>query len=185
MYSKWNADSLIDRYTGGEEDKIFKESGVPNPKEQKKVLQNNCNYFQTNNDFLPTFFKLLDYPIECEETIRVHYLHGGLWWLEDETICLWYEEIVILFKQSSFFRKIFFNLVGHIFCTDCWQEYLVFTISNGQVTAISCPSRGCSVQLDELTISNMIGAKKDLLEKYHRLASNAYVNVLLIYFSCF
>lgn len=130
VHSKWNADSLIDRYTGGEEDKIFKESGVPNPKEQKKITPLNAKK-----------------QYEC-------------------TICM---EDYDGSKMKQF-------VCGHIFCADCWQEYLVFTISNGQVTAISCPSRGCSVQLDELTISNMIGNKKDLLEKYHRLASNAYVN---------
>jgi hypothetical protein len=52
--------------------------------------------------------------------------------------------------------------------------------------AISCPARGCSVQLDELTITTMLAGKMELLDKYLRLASNAYVNVRLLYsFYCY
>jgi hypothetical protein len=84
-------------------------------------------------------------------------------------------------------------ICGHMFCKDCWKGYLEVTINEGQVTGmqcfkvaftddsvIACPGRDCNTQLDEVTITKMLGERKkgkELLEKYHMLIANAYVNV--------
>jgi ariadne-1 len=65
---------------------------------------------------------------------------------------------------------------GHMFCKTCWKEYLVVTIFGGKVTEIVCPARGCSLQLDEVTISTMLGSNSDLLAKYQKFVANSYVN---------
>eukprot|EP01126_Amoeba_proteus_P034068 TRINITY_DN3377_c0_g2_i13.p1 TRINITY_DN3377_c0_g2~~TRINITY_DN3377_c0_g2_i13.p1 ORF type:complete len:369 (+),score=83.53 TRINITY_DN3377_c0_g2_i13:624-1730(+) len=70
-------------------------------------------------------------------------------------------------------------LCSHMFCKQCWREYLTVTINDGQVTVIACPARGCKTQLDEATITAMLGESKkgqDLLAKYQKLIANAYVN---------
>lgn len=84
-------------------------------------------------------------------------------------------------------------ICGHMFCKDCWKGYLEVTINEGQVTGraingswnsfvvIACPGRDCNVQLDEATITKMLGERKkgkELLDKYHMLIANAYVNVV-------
>jgi ariadne-1 len=65
---------------------------------------------------------------------------------------------------------------GHLFCKSCWKEYLTVTIYSGKVNEIVCPARGCTLQLDEVTISNMLGDNNELLAKYQRFVANSYVN---------
>jgi hypothetical protein len=84
---------------------------------------------------------------------------------------------------------------GHLFCKNCWIEYLTVTINGGKVTGISfallnhfnfllivllevvCPARGCAMLLDELAITKMLGMNTELLLKYQRFVANSYVNV--------
>jgi len=126
---KWNSDLLTEKFYDNEE-KLYAESGIPNPHKKKKL------------DVIDSSSIL-----EC-------------------SICL--EE----FKFEDMERM----QCNHIFCKSCWKEYLTVTISSGKVNEIICPSRGCTLQLDEVTISNMLGNNIDLLTKYQRFVANSYVN---------
>ena len=64
---------------------------------------------------------------------------------------------------------------GHIFCVDCWKRYLcVKILSEGQSRAIKCPAKGCNLQVDEVTISNLV-QEESVLERYRRLVVDAYI----------
>jgi ariadne-1 len=126
---KWNSDLLTEKFYDNEE-KLYSESGIPNPHKKKKL-----------------------------EVIDPNAIF-------DCSICL--EEFK--FKEMERIQ------CGHIFCKTCWKEYLIVTIHGGKVTEIVCPARGCSLQLDEVTISTMLGSNVDLLTKYQKFVANSYVN---------
>jgi ariadne-1 len=126
---KWNSDLLTEKFYDNEE-KLYSESGIPNPHKKKKL-----EVIDPNAVF-------------------------------DCSICL--EEFK--FKEMERIQ------CGHIFCKTCWKEYLIVTIHGGKVTEIVCPARGCSLQLDEVTIFTMLGSNVDLLTKYQKFVANSYVN---------
>lgn len=129
IHFKWNSDLLTERFYDNE-DKLYSDSGIPNPHKQKMLMDLDANTQR-----------------EC-------------------TICL--ED----FNWNEMERI----QCGHLFCKSCWKEYLTVTILGGKVTEIICPARGCSLLLDELTITKMLGDNSELLAKYQRFVANSYVN---------
>jgi len=64
---------------------------------------------------------------------------------------------------------------GHLFCNECWIEYIKTKIYDGAVTEIFCAAKGCKTQMDEVTIVKLIGKTSELKDKYYHLVSQAYV----------
>lgn len=64
---------------------------------------------------------------------------------------------------------------GHIFCYECWGDYLkVRILTNFNINTILCPASGCKMQIDELTIKNVL-KDQSILDRYYKLTINSFV----------
>eukprot|EP01133_Synstelium_polycarpum_P019293 gene19293-23103_t len=63
-------------------------------------------------------------------------------------------------------------LCGHQYCTDCVAAYLSASIGdgNGGSAPIRCPSKGCPVMIDEVTVSTCVGSGR--FRQYQSLLIN-------------
>ena len=57
---------------------------------------------------------------------------------------------------------------GHIFCQDCWYNYLKEKINNANVAKITCIQHGCSTSIDEKFIENILKDDNELFQKYKK-----------------
>ena len=57
---------------------------------------------------------------------------------------------------------------NHLFCTDCWFNYLKEKINNSNVAKISCMQSGCGIILDSNFIKKILGNNLDLINKYDK-----------------
>ncbi len=63
---------------------------------------------------------------------------------------------------------------GHIFCRNCWQNYLTYKIMHeGIGQTIPCPAQ-CDILVDDKTVLNLI-ASSDVRSKYQHLITNSFV----------
>ena len=57
---------------------------------------------------------------------------------------------------------------GHVFCVDCWDNYLQEKINNANVAKISCMQHGCSVLLSKEFIKRILNNDEILIKKYEK-----------------
>ena len=57
---------------------------------------------------------------------------------------------------------------NHIFCKDCWLNYLEEKISNANVAKILCMQSGCGVVLNSNFIKNILESNSELINKYNK-----------------
>ena len=57
---------------------------------------------------------------------------------------------------------------NHLFCTDCWFNYLKEKINNSNVAKISCMQSGCGIILDSNFIKKILETNLDLINKYDK-----------------
>ena len=61
-----------------------------------------------------------------------------------------------------------FLLCKHMFCSDCYLNYLKEKINNNQVSKITCLEHTCSVELDEEFIISHLNGDENLIKKYKK-----------------
>ena len=59
----------------------------------------------------------------------------------------------------------------HIFCVDCWKEYLKEKINNANVYKLACMQKECNFILEEKFIKSILDKDTVLLEKYDKFLS--------------
>ena len=64
---------------------------------------------------------------------------------------------------------------GHLFCTNCWFNYLKTSIMEAKVEKIKCMEHGCSEFVSEDFILNHIEGNDDLIEKYNKFKKRAEI----------
>lgn len=65
---------------------------------------------------------------------------------------------------------------GHLFCTDCWDEYLKTKVtSEGQADSIPCAAYKCDVLVDDDSVKRLLKSPQDKA-KYQRLIMNSFVS---------
>lgn len=63
---------------------------------------------------------------------------------------------------------------GHLFCTECWENYLKTKITSGESDSIPCLAFDCGIIVDDDTIMNLL--KNPIQKKiYQRLIMNSFV----------
>lgn len=63
---------------------------------------------------------------------------------------------------------------GHIFCIECWQQYLTRKIMDEGISeTISCPAK-CNIRVDDVTVLRLIESP-DVHRKYQHLITNSFV----------
>ena len=80
-----------------------------------------------------------------------------------------YEE---LYKEDRDFNRI---PCGHLFCTNCWFNYLKTSISEAKVNKIKCMDHGCNQIISERFILQHIKDNNNLVEKYKKLKKRAEI----------
>ena len=80
-----------------------------------------------------------------------------------------YEE---LYKEDRDFNRI---PCGHLFCTNCWFNYLKTSISEAKVDKIKCMDHGCNQIISEEFILNHIKDNNNLVEKYKKFKKRAEI----------
>lgn len=65
---------------------------------------------------------------------------------------------------------------GHYFCNNCWTEYFVVKINDGQSRRIRCMAYKCNAICDEAKVRNLVSARDaDLAEKFERFLLESYI----------
>ena len=59
----------------------------------------------------------------------------------------------------------------HLFCVDCWLDYLKEKIKNANVYKINCMQHECDYSLSEYFVKSIIGKDTQLLQKYDKFLS--------------
>ena len=59
----------------------------------------------------------------------------------------------------------------HVFCKDCWFDYLKEKINNANVYKISCMQHGCGITLDDYFIKRILEGDNELIEKYEKFSN--------------
>lgn len=65
---------------------------------------------------------------------------------------------------------------GHVFCIDCWRQYLTTKISDdGEAESIACPDSKCDIVVDDMTVMQLVD--ESTRQKYQYLITNSFVQV--------
>ena len=65
---------------------------------------------------------------------------------------------------------------NHYFCNDCYRDYLsVLVTQSAQAAGIVCPKKDCKLQVDEVTILEILPEGSKAKELYYVLAAKEYV----------
>lgn len=64
---------------------------------------------------------------------------------------------------------------GHMFCNECWNQYLRSKILDEGTACISCAMPGCDILVDELTMTRLI-SEPDVLRKYEYVIAKEFVS---------
>ena len=64
---------------------------------------------------------------------------------------------------------------GHLFCKNCWFDYLKHLIEAAKVDRIKCMENGCKVIISEDFILNHISEDENLIEKYKKFKKRAKI----------
>ena len=77
----------------------------------------------------------------------------------------------ICFDEIDYDQYLKIKLVcNHIFCEDCWYNYLKEKISNANVAKITCIQHGCGISINENFIKNILKNKEELFQKYKKFS---------------
>ena len=64
---------------------------------------------------------------------------------------------------------------GHLFCSNCWFNYLKSLILEAKVENIKCMDHGCSEIISEDFIFKHLSSNKDLIDKYNKFKKRAEI----------
>ena len=64
---------------------------------------------------------------------------------------------------------------GHLFCKNCWFDYLKNLITEARVEKIKCMEKGCKLIISEDFILNHISEDENLIEKYNKFKKRAEI----------
>ena len=190
-----NIERAIDYMT--EIDGIYQHDFIPssNPKENllcficKKPKQNHLNYIpddllidaQNNNIPLnnPQVIEVIEEEKKSEKKLESDNL------IDECEVC--YEELE---KEEKNLNSM---PCGHIFCTNCWFNYLKTSIIEAKVEKIKCMEHGCNKNISEKFILEHISNNNDLIEKYKKFKKELkyfkikiknFVLILIVTISC-
>ena len=58
---------------------------------------------------------------------------------------------------------------GHIFCADCWREYISYKMEDIFTCILStCPQKGCNIIVPESVFSKFLKNDKKIIEEFHK-----------------
>ncbi|KAL6645532.1 hypothetical protein ACP70R_017140 [Stipagrostis hirtigluma subsp. patula] len=65
---------------------------------------------------------------------------------------------------------------GHNYCNDCWTEYFIVKINEGQSRRVRCMAPKCNAICDEAIIRKLVTARRpDLAERFERFLLESYI----------
>ncbi|XP_062090525.1 probable E3 ubiquitin-protein ligase ARI1 [Humulus lupulus] len=65
---------------------------------------------------------------------------------------------------------------GHYFCNNCWTEYFIIKINEGQSRRITCMEHQCDAICDEEKVRTLVNARdSNLAEKFDRFLLESYI----------
>ncbi|CAN6301707.1 unnamed protein product [Urochloa humidicola] len=65
---------------------------------------------------------------------------------------------------------------GHNYCNDCWTEYFIVKINDGQSRRVRCMAPKCNAICDEAVIRKLVIARRpDLAERFERFLLESYI----------
>ena len=172
-----NIERAIDYMT--EIDGIYQHDFLPssNPKENllcficKKPKQNHLDYIpddliiDAQNNNIPVNNPQLIEVVEEEKKSEKKLESDNL--IDECEVC--YEELE---KEE---KKLNSMPCGHIFCTNCWFNYLKTSIIEAKVEKIKCMEHGCNEIVSEDFILKHINENDDLITKYKKFKKRAEI----------
>ncbi|KAL6867566.1 hypothetical protein ACP4OV_015590 [Aristida adscensionis] len=65
---------------------------------------------------------------------------------------------------------------GHNYCNDCWTEYFIVKINEGQSRRVRCMAPKCNAICDEAIIRKLVTARRpDIAERFERFLLESYI----------
>ncbi|KAM0886278.1 hypothetical protein ACQ4PT_029762 [Festuca glaucescens] len=65
---------------------------------------------------------------------------------------------------------------GHNYCNDCWTEYFIVKINEGQSRRVNCMAPKCNAICDEALVRKLVSAKRpDIAERFERFLLESYI----------
>ena len=172
-----NIERAIDYMT--EIDGIYQHDFLPssNPKENllcficKKPKQNHLDYIpddliiDAQNNNIPANNPQLIEVVEEEKKSEKK--------LESDNI---FDECEVCYEELEKEEKKLNSMpCGHIFCTNCWFNYLKTSIIEAKVEKIKCMEHGCNEIVSEDFILKHINENDDLITKYKKFKKRAEI----------
>ena len=134
-------------------------------------LNNNLNNNNNINLNIPKNNNLIDIPQKIEDDIiednKNNKNPDDDFFMEECQVC--YEEI---FKADKDLNAL---PCGHLFCTQCWFNYLKTSITEAKVDKIRCMEHECNEIISEEFILNHIKGNENLIQKYKRFKKRAEI----------
>ena len=130
---------------------------------------NNHNNNHQNNNLINNNQNLINIEEENIDEENNNYNNNDTdnFKIDECEVC--YEEI---YKADRDLNKI---PCGHLFCTNCWFNYLKTSISEAKVDKIKCMDHGCNQIISEEFILNHIKDNNNLVEKYKKFKKRAEI----------
>ena len=132
-------------------------------------MNNNNFYNHQNNNLINNNQNLINIEEENIDEENNNYNNNDTdnFKIDECEVC--YEEI---YKADRDLNKI---PCGHLFCTNCWFNYLKTSISEAKVDKIKCMDHGCNQIISEEFILNHIKDNNNLVEKYKKFKKRAEI----------
>ncbi|KAG0578371.1 hypothetical protein KC19_4G017900 [Ceratodon purpureus] len=65
---------------------------------------------------------------------------------------------------------------GHAFCNDCWTQYFIIKIKDGQSRRVTCMEHQCGAICDEDKVRELVGSEDpESVERYERFLLESYI----------
>lgn len=65
---------------------------------------------------------------------------------------------------------------GHDYCNECWTEYFIVKINEGQSRRVNCMAPKCNAICDEALVRKLVSAKRpDIAERFERFLLESYI----------
>ncbi|KAM3314741.1 hypothetical protein ACQJBY_033503 [Aegilops geniculata] len=65
---------------------------------------------------------------------------------------------------------------GHNYCNECWTEYFIVKINEGQSRRVKCMAPKCNAICDEALVRKLVSAKRpDIAERFERFLLESYI----------
>jgi hypothetical protein len=62
----------------------------------------------------------------------------------------------------------------HVFCSDCWKEYLLNLINEGKVIRLPCMQKDCDCNVDDVKVKELLG--ETIYNKYKKFQLNRFIS---------